>query len=154
MEQGTSVRSHKRYRYMSPLLVFSFMMRVYLLGIAMLTIPPSPCSVCAGAGCHGIPEQHPGGAGPGGRPALLLHHQRSPQQPQHHLDGDTAVQRQPARTGNSKYPLTHSLAELQFCLLIKEAMLNRKECLAKQEPSRQSSSNPIWFLMTVMRQQL
>lgn len=48
-------------------------------------------SVCSGPWCDSVPEQHPGGPWPGGHPAVLLHHQRCPQQPQHHLDGDTPI---------------------------------------------------------------
>lgn len=72
-------------------------------------LSPSSCSVCAGARCDGVPEQYPGGPRPSSRPALLLHHQRCSQQPQHHLDGDTTVQCQPARTGSVRITYTHSV---------------------------------------------
>lgn len=50
-------------------------------------------SVCALAGGDGQPEQRAGRQGPGGHLALHLYHQRRPQQPVHHLDGDAAGQR-------------------------------------------------------------
>lgn len=83
------------------------------------------CSECAGPRCDRVPEQHPGGPGSAGSAALLLQHQRRPQQPQHHLDGDPAVQRQPAGAGWSRpsapsQPLvdtfTHCFSATGWCL--------------------------------------
>lgn len=99
----------------------------------------SSCSVCAGAGCDGVPEQHPGGPWPSSRPALLLHHQRCPQQPQHHLDGDTAVQCQPARTGTGSITLG---TEHPFGFLQQRSDAALKECgqILSLETSRQGSA--------------
>lgn len=59
-------------------------------------------SLCAGVGRDRVSEQRSSCPRPSGRPALLLHHQCCPQQSQHHLDGDPAVQRQPTRAGTAK----------------------------------------------------
>lgn len=59
-------------------------------------------SLRAGAGRDRVSEQRSSCPRPSGRPALLLHHQCCPQHSQHHLDGDTAVQCQPARAGTAK----------------------------------------------------
>lgn len=59
-------------------------------------------SLRAGVGRDRVSEQRSSCPRPSGRPALLLHHQCCPQQSQHHLDGDTAVQCQPTRAGTAK----------------------------------------------------
>ena len=79
------------------------------------------CSVCEGVGRDREPEQYSGSPWPGGHLALLLHHQCCSQQPQHHLDGHTAVQCQPARAGTQIH--TH------YCVVC---------CVARRNPTQTS----------------
>lgn len=113
------------------------------------SLPPFSCSLCAGAGCDGVPEQYPGGPWPSSRPALLLHHQRCPQQPQHHLDGDTTVQCQPARAGTvyiTSAPIQSQRQSIPFAL-IKGVLQNIFLIFGSQKTE---FWNPIRFLSTVM----
>lgn len=68
----------------------------------MLWTASSSPSLCAGIGRDRVSEQRSSCSWPSSHPALLLHYQCCPQQPQHHLDGDTTVQCQPTWAGTEK----------------------------------------------------
>lgn len=70
--------------------------------LKLLLTASSSRSLRAGVGRDRVSEQRSSCPRPSGHPALLLHHQCCPQQSQHHLDGDPAVQRQPTRAGTDK----------------------------------------------------